>query len=175
MSGDESSQQNVFVFVSYVWKADGDTWENLDAVVLLFDVYTDSASMLFFICTWLSAAHYRTLANRIDSFRTAIDVSTLQDDVVALQLRAWNEMHFLVYDSVQEFNRCFGPLLLANFTFLAVFSCTSLYDIWCTPLDEGWIMLVLNVFFFIDSFLMMSLLAYAADRIRHEVILRRRS
>ncbi len=120
---------------------------------------------------WLPAIYFRTLRRHIDDFRENVGVWTsLENEILNTNLKAWNVTHCLIYEAVQWLNRCFSFIFLVNLTYfyfapLNIFLYVFRFIMDGKPLVHSFFSLL----FVIPSLLEMWLLAYSAERIVAEV------
>ena len=132
--------------------------------VLLF-VYAAMAQILFCVLAWYASMNFEFLKREIDQQRTTTNRNF--DD----QLLAWNQIYNLICASVDQINRCFGPLLICcvTFTFGGMVSSTY-YVVRTLMADRSLSQLVMSTSFLLEYFVYFYLMTYSADRVRVKVI-----
>jgi hypothetical protein len=152
------------MLLSNYWKF---SWDYLimDCASVLMFVYTGVAQILFCVLAWYTSMNFETLKREIGEQRSTTNRSF--DD----QLLAWNHTYNLISASVDQINRCFGPLLICcvTFTFGGMVSHTY-YIVRAVMADRSLPQFVMATTFLLEYFVYFYLMTYSADRVRVKVI-----
>ena len=137
--------------------------------VLLF-VYAAMAQILFCVLAWYASMNFEFLKREIDQQRTTTNRNF--DD----QLLAWNQIYNLICASVDQINRCFGPLLICCVTFtLGGMVSSTYYVVRALMADRSLSRLIMSTSFLLEYFVYFYLMIlgkirpYSADRVRVKV------
>ena len=146
------------------WKFSWD-YVIMDSTSVFMFVYTGMAQILFCVLAWYTSMNFEALKREIVQQRTTTNRSF--DD----QLLAWNHTYNLICASVDEINRCFGPLLICcvTFTFGGIVSHTY-YIVRDVMADRSLSQFVMSTTFLLEYFVYFYLMTYSADRVRVKVI-----
>ena len=141
------------------------TYQVMDCASVFRFVYAGMAQILFCVLAWYTSMNFEALKREIVQQRTTANRSF--DD----QLLAWNHTYNLICASVDEINRCFGPLLICcvTFTFGGIVSHTY-YIVRDVMAYRSLSQFVMSTTFLLEYFVYFYLMTYSADRVRVKVI-----